>query len=517
LAANTGNFVTTGQTGVFALAANTGNFVTTGQTGKFASLNGSNYLTSTQIPNITGDVCINAGTNISTVYKIQGYPISNTAPTIGQTLQFDGSYWQPGALPAGGNGGGGLIYYFNADISPDNPITNLPTGKFEVKELGRVASAGLTTFISDTLSIGSYTLIAEFVTDILDPGSNSIPAGLFDFNFWATSNAAAADETAVQFKIFKYDGSSVPTLLSTSDDTYIYDPSIITQYTTSVVVPQTNISLTDRIYIQILGIATKSNKTISLKFGNNSPTHLHTTIPSVGGSGLVKVINGVMQNPATLLVDADISASAAIAGNKIQTNYFALASATGSFVTTVQTGTLSWSGHVHANYVTTGSTGAFALAANTGNFVTTSQTGDFLSTGAGSVTLSAVEEKITVYSSVGASALINFDTISSSSMYYTQNSTADFYLNLRGSSSCSFNSLLDVNKTLTTTFFNTNGSTAYALTGISVDGTNRAVKWLNSTGSYPTGNINSIDAYSITAVKTGDNLYTIFGSQGRFA
>jgi hypothetical protein len=76
--------------------------------------------------------------------------------------------------------------------------------------------------------------------------------------------------------------------------------------------------------------------------------------------------------------------------------------------------------------------------------------------------------------------------------------------------------LLDVNKTLTATFLNTNGSTAYALTGINIDGTERAIKWLNGTGSYPAGNTGSIDAYSITTVKTGDNLYIVLGSQGKF-
>ena len=133
------------------------------------------------------------------------------------------------------------------------------------------------------------------------------------------------------------------------------------------------------------------------------------------------------------------------------------------------------------------------------------------------MTLSAIEENITICSSVGASGLINIDTISSSTVYYIPNSTSDFRLNLRGSASCSFNSLVDVNKTLTTTFLNTNGSTAYSLTGVSIDGTDVSIKWLNGIGSYPAGNPDSVDSYSITAIKTGDNLYSIFASQGKFA
>jgi hypothetical protein len=588
LAANTGNFVTTSQTGVFALAANTGNFVTTSQTGNFASLNGSNYLCSTQIPNITGDVCINAGTNNSVVYQIQGYPVANTPPSDGQTLQFNGSSWVPGDVAAGGNGGGGLVYYFNETVAADLPTGNLPTSYSGTYELGRTGMVNQISFQTPHLPQATYSGVVGFISDILDPQVASIPAGLFDFNIWASSNTAT--QTILKLEVYKYDGATTTaSLLASSDDVYTYDGTVTAQYVLSVVLPQTTISSTDRLYIRILAKALATNKHITLYFGGNTPSHVHTTIPAVGGSGLVKVINGIMQSSASALVDADVSASAAIAGTKIQTNYFALASATGTFVTTGQTGAFATSGHTHAQYVNTGSTGVFvttgqtgafagsghthaqyvntgstgafvttgqtgvfalaantgafvttgqtglfALAANTGGFVTTgstgafvttgqtgtlvatSQTGNFLSTGAGSVILSAIEENITICSSVGASGLINFDTISSSSMYYTPNSTANFYLNLRGNASCSFNCFVDVNKTLTATFLNTNGSTAYALTGISIDGTGRTIKWLNGTGSYPAGNTGSVDSYSITAVKTGNNLYTVFGSQGKF-
>jgi hypothetical protein len=133
----------------------------------------------------------------------------------------------------------------------------------------------------------------------------------------------------------------------------------------------------------------------------------------------------------------------------------------------------------------------------------------------GYISVGAIEENITTYTS-GASGLINFDVCSAATMYYIGNSTANFYLNLRSNSSTTLNSILEVSKTLTVTFLNTNGSTAYPLTGIAIDGTGRSIKWLNGTGSYPAGNTGSIDTYSITAVKTGDNLYTVLGSQGKF-
>ncbi len=702
-----------------------GSFVTTGQTGQFASLDGSNYLKTTQIPNITGDVCINAGSNVSTVYKIQGQPVANTQPAVGQTLQFNGSSWVPGDIPAGGNGGGGLVYYFNETVAADLPTGNLPASLSGTFELGRTGISNQFSVVSNTLSQVSYDSLVGFVTDVLDPSATSIPAGLFDFNIWASSNTAT--QTVLQLKVFKYNGSTTTaTLLATSDDVYTYDGTVISQYILSVVLPQTTLTSTDRLYIQILAKALGTNKTVTLYFGGNTPSHVHTTIPSVGGSGLVKVINGVMQNPAALLVDADVSASAAIAGSKIQSGFFALASATGSFVTTGQTGVFALSsqtgnfittsqtgqfastGHTHTQYVSTGSTGAFvttgqtgvfALAANTGAFVTTGQTGNFASSGhvhvnyvstgstgsfittgqtgsfssaanaiinlnpgsnnftfgssntlivgsandlllggssncnctsastystiingssnyyygnsystivgsansanygnyglilggcinvigadqvnsifntvingsgnwtygsstcystiingsgnsirnsryttiiggvgiqvsgavnttytnnlcvtGGVLSVGPIEENITVCSAA-TSGLINFDVIPSATMYYLNNSTSNFYLNLRANASTSVDSILETNKTLTVTFLNTNGATGYALTGISIDGTGRSIKWLNGTGSYPAGNTGSIDSYSITAVKTGGNSYIVLASQGKF-
>jgi hypothetical protein len=47
------------------------------------------------------------------------------------------------------------------------------------------------------------------------------------------------------------------------------------------------------------------------------PSHVHTTLPSVAGSGIAKVVNGVFQSPASTIVNADVSASAAIAISKL--------------------------------------------------------------------------------------------------------------------------------------------------------------------------------------------------------
>jgi len=253
-----------------------------------------------------------------TVAKLQGISVTNVTPLDGQVLQYDTatSTWVAGAIPNGGSGGGGQVFFFNYNTAADAPTTGLPTTPTIVKELGRVSDTTGTSYTSGSLSQVDYDLVVHFVTDVLDPNITAIPAGLFDFNFWASSNANAANQTIAQLRVFKYDGTTA-TLLSTSDDISIYDPTVTAQYIASVVLPQTSISASDRLYIQFLAKGTTNNRTVTFNFGAAQPSHVHTTIPSVGGTGLVKVINGVFQSPASKLLNEDVATNAAISLSKL--------------------------------------------------------------------------------------------------------------------------------------------------------------------------------------------------------
>ena len=253
-----------------------------------------------------------------TVDGLQGYPISTATPYAGQVLQFDGTNWVPGAIPTGGSGGGGVVYFLNFNTAADAPLTNIPQTPNASKELGIVGDVTGTSYLSPILSTGSYDFLASFVTDVSTPSATAIPAGIWDFNTFVESTTTnAANQVYFKIEILKYDGTNAPTLLATSNDTYIYDPTEITQYVSSVVMPQTTILSTDRIVVYLYGRAHQNNNRLTFHFGGSYPSHTHSTMPSVTGTGVVKVVNGVFQSPATTIVNADVSASAAIEVSKL--------------------------------------------------------------------------------------------------------------------------------------------------------------------------------------------------------
>ncbi len=135
----------------------------------------------------------------------------------------------------------------------------------------------------------------------------------------------------------------------------------------------------------------------------------------------------------------------------------------------------------------------------------------------GITSIEEVLERVNV-SATAATGTINFDFVPNFGItFYTANATANWTLNVRGSSTQTLNSLLAVGQALTVVFMNTNGTTAYYQTGFQIDGSATTVRWQG--GSAPTaGNASSTDVYSFTIIKTATTpTYTVLGSLTRFA
>jgi hypothetical protein len=216
--------------------------------------------------------------------------------------------------------------FFNNGTSGDAPLTNLPalTGGQTYKEFRRVADTVQTSVTSPTLT-SSYTNIAGFITDLNDPETVELTAGLWDFNVWAVSSNGG---TLIRTSLYKYDGGTTSySLLTTSAAVSV--PTIAGQLVFSLTIPQTTIAITDRIVIVFEALNPNNNHTVTLQFGGSTPSHAHTTLPSVGKTGVVKVINGVVQADASSITDSDVE-DGALSQSKINGLTNALSSKVGT-------------------------------------------------------------------------------------------------------------------------------------------------------------------------------------------
>jgi len=169
----------------------------------------------------------------------------------------------------------------------------------------------------------------------------------------------------------------------------------------------------------------------------------------------------------------------------------------------------------------TGTTAQFNTALSDGNFATLDGTETltnktFTSSTDNYPTLKSPQEIITV-SATAATGTISFDYLTQGVLYYTSNASANFTLNIRGNSTTTLSSLMDVGDSVTVTFLNTNGTTAYYATSIAIDGTTVTPKWVNGQAANA-GNASSIDAYSYTIIKTAATpTYVVLATQNKFA
>lgn len=274
------------------------------------------------LQSISGDATL-ASTGAVAVTRLQGNAVSATAlgaPDAGKALVWSGSEWQASTIQGGG---GGLTFFMNYAASSPYPMSP----QFD-------ENAGWDTSAITVANTTTGTALGTFVTAVGAPAIEVIPAGLWDVNFYAQSSGGV-NSIAVRVKVATLAGAT-QTVIATSDWVYLSDPSAIIQYSASVYVPATDVTLTDRVEIIFEGRRfVLPSQTITLHFGTGSITHAHTTINAPGGTGLVKVVDGFLQSPATLLVNADVDAAAAIEVSK-------LAAGTNDYVLTTVAGVSAW-------------------------------------------------------------------------------------------------------------------------------------------------------------------------------
>ena len=288
----------------------------------------------------------------------------------------------------------------------------------------------------------------------------------------------------------------------------------------------TNLNLGTALEEAIVGSAnvafSNANVTLTLTNSNSSQTarNLRLNLTGTATTGYNLIVPAVEKayivnngTDGTITVKNSTGTGVAIASGKTTwvyndgTNVVAVVTALGGTLGITDRGT----GATTASGART-SLGAAGLA--DANTFTARQTFSGSATDVGAKLQNALE-KVTI-SATAATGTINYDVLTQSVLYYTTNASANWTLNVRGSGSTSLNTLMATGESLTLVFLVTQGGTAYYQSAFQVDGASVTPKWQG--GIAPTsGNASSIDAYTITIVKTGSAAFTAFAAQSKFA
>jgi hypothetical protein len=126
--------------------------------------------------------------------------------------------------------------------------------------------------------------------------------------------------------------------------------------------------------------------------------------------------------------------------------------------------------------------------------------------------------EVATVSATAATGTIAYDITTQSVLFYTANAAANWTVNLRASSGSTLDSVLSTGQSITVAFLVTQGGTAFFNSAVQVDGTTVGVTTRWQGGTAPSaGNINSVDVYSYTVIKTGAATFSVLASQTRFA
>jgi len=202
-------------------------------------------------------------------FSVGGSPITTAgtlavtgAGTVGQYIRGDGSLAD---FPATTGGGSSVSYYLNGSVSQGT------IGGVAYREVNRNPVFGAGTDISTS----SNGYIANFITDAGDPNKLLIPAGNWNLETYFSANNGGGSPT-FYVELYKYNGTTF-TLIASSSGTpeLIAFGTNINPYFTTLAVPETVLTLTDRLALRYY--VNTSGRTITLHTENGHLCQVITT------------------------------------------------------------------------------------------------------------------------------------------------------------------------------------------------------------------------------------------------
>jgi hypothetical protein len=339
--------------GTIAIEANLGNSNKglvinsgTSSTGNFIELdkNGVDKLVVNQAGELTATKLIKQGGTSSEILAADGSVI-----TAGTNITITGG--QISSVGGTGGGGSSVNYYLNGGTSQGT------FGGTTYYEFSKTAVIGT----GADFNISSNGYIASFITDVADPSLLLIPAGNWNLEFFFSSSSAGGSPS-FYVELYKYDGTTF-TLITSSSATPegITGGTAIDAYFTPLAVPETILTVNDRLAIRVFVNA--SSKTITLHTQNGHLCEVITTFTA--GLTALNGLQAQVQNFATGTTGTDFAIN-----SSGSTHTFNLPSASATARGVVTTASQTFAG----DKTFTGAIGASNLSGtNTGDNATNTQ------------------------------------------------------------------------------------------------------------------------------------------------
>ena len=228
---------------------------------------------------------------------------------------------------SGGGGGGSVSYYLNGSVNQGNINGSV------YYQMSKTPVIGAGT----NFSISNNDLIAQFITDANDPSLLEIPAGNWNLEMYFNASSNGGNPS-FYVELYKYNTVGGFTLISSSSATPegITNGTTIDLYTTALAVPNTALTVTDRIMLRIF--VNNSGRTITLHTENSHLCQVITTFTTG-----ITALNGLTKQVQYLAVGTSGTDFNIVSSGSTHT--FNIPSADGSNRGLVTTGTQSFGGN----------------------------------------------------------------------------------------------------------------------------------------------------------------------------
>ena len=253
--------------------------------------------------NITTGSVTSVGVSMPSAFNVASSPVTTSgtiaitgAGVVSQYVRGDGSLAN---FPQTSGGGSSVSYYLNGSVAQGT------LGGVAFKEINKTPIIGAGTDF--TISADGY--IQSFITDANDPNQLLIPGGNWNFETYFSANSGGGSPS-FYVELYKYDGTTL-TLIASNSATpeYITGGTNIDLYLTALAVPQTVLTLTDRLAVRFY--VTHSGRTITMHTENSHLSQIITTFTT--GLTALNGLTAQIQSLATGTTGTDFNISSATA------------------------------------------------------------------------------------------------------------------------------------------------------------------------------------------------------------